>query len=311
MKKFILFLSVMIALSSCKNSKNNFDAAGVFEADEVLVSSEVNGRILSLNIDEGMTIDSNFLAASIDTTNVILQINQLQASISALQEKINDPFPTIDVLEQQIVVQKQQLASLERDKVRFTNLLLANATTEKKLDDINTQVLVLKDQMEVTKKQIVQQRTLINTQNRGILSERNPLEKKQVQLNDQLSKCSVRNPVAGTVLIKYAEAGEIILAGKPLYKLANISSMNLRAYITGDQLGEVKLGQQVKVMVDAGADKYKEYIGTITWITDKAEFTPKTIQTKEERSNLVYATKVKVQNDGFLKLGMYGEVNFK
>jgi HlyD family secretion protein len=311
MRKSILFLSLMIALSSCKNSKNNFDAAGVFEADEVLVSPEVTGRILSLNIEEGMTIDSNFLAASIDTTNVVLQINQLKASINALQEKTNDLLPTIDVLEQQLVVQKQQLASLERDKVRFTNLLQANATTEKKLDDINTQVLVLKDQIEVTKKQIVQQRSLINTQNRGILSERNPLEKKQDQLKDQLSKCSVRNPVAGTVLIKYAEAGEIISAGKPLYKLANISSVNLRAYITGDQLGEVKLGQQVKVMVDAGADKYKEYKGTITWIADKAEFTPKTIQTKDERANLVYATKVKVQNDGFLKLGMYGEVNFK
>ncbi len=311
MRKVILFISLLTILSSCKNSKNNFDAAGVFEADEVLVSPEVTGRILSLNIDEGMTIDSNFLAASIDTTNVVLQINQLNASINALQEKTNDPLPTIDVLEQQLVVQKQQLASLERDKVRFTNLLQANATTEKKLDDINTQVLVLKDQIEVTKKQIVQQRSLINTQNRGILSERNPLEKKQDQLKDQLSKCSVRNPVAGTVLVKYAEAGEIISAGKPLYKLANISSMNLRAYITGDQLGEVKLGQQVKVMVDAGADKYKEYKGTITWIADKAEFTPKTIQTKDERANLVYATKVKVLNDGFLKLGMYGEVNFK
>lgn len=311
MRKVILFISLLTIISSCKNSKNNFDAAGVFEADEVLVSPEVTGRILSLNIDEGMTIDSNFLAASIDTTNVVLQINQLNASINALQEKTNDPLPTINVLEQQLVVQKQQLASLERDKVRFTNLLQANATTEKKLDDINTQVLVLKDQIEVTKKQIVQQRSLINTQNRGILSERNPLEKKQDQLKDQLSKCSVRNPVAGTVLVKYAEAGEIISAGKPLYKLANISSMNLRAYITGDQLGEVKLGQQVKVMVDAGADKYKEYKGTITWIADKAEFTPKTIQTKDERANLVYATKVKVQNDGFLKLGMYGEVNFK
>lgn len=311
MRKSILFLTMIIFLSSCKNSKNNFDAAGVFEADEVLVSPEVSGRILSLNIEEGMTLDSNFLAASIDTTNVILQINQLKASIHALDEKTNDPLPTINVLEQQLIVQKQQLSSLEKDKVRFTNLLRESATTEKKLEDINTQFLVLKEQIEVTKKQIIQQRSLINTQNRGIMSEKNPLEKKHDLLIDQLSKCSVRNPVSGTVLIKYAEAGEIIGAGKPLYKIANLSSMNLRAYISGDQLGAVKLGQQVKVMVDAGADKYKEYKGTITWISDKAEFTPKTIQTKDERANLVYATKVKVVNDGFLKLGMYGEVNFK
>ena len=162
--------------------------------------------------------------------------------------------------------------------------------------------------MNVTAQQIAVQRSNISSQNRGILSEGAPLQKRVAQLDDQLKRATIINPVEGTVLTKYAEMGEITSAGKALYKIADLSTLNLRAYITGTQLSQVKLNQPVKVLIDEGADKYKEYAGTIIWISDKAEFTPKTIQTKEERANLVYAIKVKVKNDGYLKIGMYGEV---
>ncbi len=165
--------------------------------------------------------------------------------------------------------------------------------------------------MAVTQQQISVQRSNVATQNRGILSEGKPLEKRVAQLDDQLKRATILNPVQGTVITKYAEEGEITAAGKAMYKIADLSTMTLRAYITGTQISQVKLGQLVKVLVDDGADKYKELPGTVTWIADKAEFTPKTIQTKEERANLVYAIKVKVKNDGYLKIGMYGEIKFK
>ena len=165
--------------------------------------------------------------------------------------------------------------------------------------------------MDVTNKQIIQQRTTLSTQNRSILSEQNPLEIKSDQIKDQLKRATVNSPIAGTVLTKYAEAGEFTTMGKALYKIADLSSLNLRAYITGEQLSQVKLNQTVKVFTDDGANKYKTYNGTIIWISDKAEFTPKTIQTKDERANLVYAIKIKVNNDGLLKIGMYAEVGFK
>jgi HlyD family secretion protein len=178
------------------------------------------------------------------------------------------------------------------------------------LDDINFQVASLGKQMAVTQQQIAVQKNTVASQNRSILSEGAPLEKRAAQLQDQLQRASIVNPVAGTVIAKYAEAGEITATGKALYKIADLSVMNLRAYITGSQLSQVKLGQQVQVMVDDGTDRYKTYPGTITWISDKAEFTPKTIQTKDERANLVYAVKINVKNDGYLKIGMYGEVKF-
>jgi HlyD family secretion protein len=201
--------------------------------------------------------------------------------------------------------------TLLRERKRTENLLRQDAATGKQLDDINSQIDLLKRQMDVTQQQINVQRSNVSTQNRSILSEGKPLQKRVEQLNDQLERANIINPVSGTVLTKYAQAGEMTSAGKALYKIADMSEMILRAYISGGQLSQVKLGQPVKVLVDDGDDKYKEYTGTITWISDKAEFTPKTIQTKEERANLVYATRIKVKNDGYLKIGMYGEVQFK
>jgi HlyD family secretion protein len=200
------------------------------------------------------------------------------------------------------------LDNLLHEKTRIENLLKLDAATGKQLDDINAQIDVVKRQMNVTRQQINVQQNNTATQNRAILSNTKPLQKKIAQLNDLLQKTGVLNPIAGTVITKYAEAGEMVTAGKALYKIADLSELNLRAYVTGEQLPKIKLGQPVKVMIDDGAKKYKEYSGIITWISDKAEFTPKTIQTKEERANLVYAIKVKVKNDGYLKIGMYGEV---
>jgi HlyD family secretion protein len=188
--------------------------------------------------------------------------------------------------------------------------LKEDAATKKQLDDINFQIESVKKQMNVTTQQINVQRNNVATQNRGILSESKPLQKRAEQIQEQLNKTNITNPVNGTVITKYAETGEITSNGKPLYKIADLSTLNLRAYVTGDQLPQIRLGQQVTVFVDSGAKKYRKLPGTVTWVSDKAEFTPKTIQTKDERANLVYAMKVRVKNDGYLKIGMYGEVRF-
>ncbi|MEP6468096.1 MAG: HlyD family efflux transporter periplasmic adaptor subunit, partial [Parafilimonas sp.] len=205
-------------------------------------------------------------------------------------------------------VQQTQLNNLLKNQQRFTNLVADGAATQKQLDDISTQVEEMKKQMQVTQQQINVQRSNVGTQNSSILSDKKPLQKQVAQLSQQLSKANIVNPINGTVLTKYAQAGEVTAPGKALYKIADLTYLNLRAYITGSQLSTVKLNQMVKVFIDSGANNYREYAGTIIWISDKAEFTPKTIQTKDERANLVYAIKVRVKNDGYLKIGMYGEV---
>jgi HlyD family secretion protein len=232
----------------------------------------------------------------------------VQASIKALNEKTVNVIPQVQLLQNQLAVQQSQLNTLQHEKTRIENLLKADAATGKQLDDINAQIDVAVKQLDVTRQQINVQRSNVSTQNRSILSEADPLKKRIAQLQDQAQRGQIINPVSGTVITKYAEQGEVTAAGKALYKIADLSSLYLRAYITGIQLPQIKLGQTVKVMIDDGEKKYKEYTGAVTWISDKAEFTPKTIQTKEERANLVYAIKVKVKNDGFLKIGMYGEL---
>jgi HlyD family secretion protein len=202
------------------------------------------------------------------------------------------------------------LANLQKEKARTENLIKADAATTKQLDDISNQIDMLNRQIAVTEQQIKVQLNNTSTQNRSILSEQPALEKRAAQIADQLERSTVINPISGTVLTKYAEAGEVTAPGKALYKIANLSEIKLRAYITGDQLSQLKLQQAVTVQVDDGAKAFKTYKGTVSWISSKAEFTPKTIQTKDERANLVYAIKINVPNDGTLKIGMYGEVLF-
>jgi HlyD family secretion protein len=255
-----------------------------------------------------MQLGKDSIVGSVDATSIDLQQQQVEASIRALNEKTSSPAQQVQLLQNELTVQQSQLDNLLHEKTRIENLLKADAATGKQLDDINSQIDVAKKKMTVTQQQIAVYKNNIATQNRSILSEADPLKKRIAQLEDQAQRANIINPVSGTVITKYAEAGEITSAGKALYKIADLSELNLRAYVNGVQLPIIKLGQQVKVMIDQGEKKYKEYPGTIIWISDKAEFTPKTIQTKEERANLVYAIKVKVKNDGFLKIGMYGEV---
>ncbi len=315
----------LLVFASCNNGNGKYDATGTFESDEVIVSAEATGKILQLNVEEGVNLSKDSVVGKIDPTAIELQKEQASSSVEALQQKTNDATPQVNILQSQLQLQNKQIAvyneqlkTLEKEQQRFIKLVEADAVPAKQLDDITGQVNVLKEQiaaaktqLTVLKSQINAQRQVVAIQNRGILSEKNPMEKKVAQLQDQLNKTTITNPVNGTVLTKYAAAGEFTAAGKALYKIADLSTMKLRAYISGDQLAQVKLNQPVKVMVDDGKGGFREMKGSISWISDKAEFTPKTIQTKDERANLVYAIKVNVVNDGYLKIGMYGELQFK
>jgi HlyD family secretion protein len=311
MNKLIVTLISAVLFTACNRNAQKFDASGTFEVDEVIVSAEQSGKILSFNVFEGQAIPKENVVGIIDAENLSLQKEQVQASIEALHEKTSNVLPQIKLLQEQLAVQQSQLNNLQHERTRIENLLKQDAATGKQLDDITSQIDVLQRQMDVTRQQINVQRINTSTQNRTVLSEKKPLEKRVEQLSEQIGKAQIINPLNGTVITKYAEAGEVTSAGKALYKIANLDTLTLRAYITGTQLPQIKLNQSVKVMIDSGAKAYREYPGTITWVSDKAEFTPKTIQTKEERANLVYAIKVRVKNDGYLKIGMYGEVMFK
>ncbi|HEX6915286.1 MAG TPA: HlyD family efflux transporter periplasmic adaptor subunit [Chitinophagaceae bacterium] len=305
---YIAFAAATV-LAACGSSDNKHDASGSFEADETIVSAEVSGRITSLEIDEGDTVGRQQLVGTIDATNLELQKEQVQASMHALNEKTATAVPQVKLLQEQIRVQQSQLNNLYHEKQRTENLVKADAAPRKQLDDINAQIDLVQKQIDATRQQIRVQQNNVATQNRGILSEKDPLRKRVAQLEDQIQRANILNPVQGTVIAKYAENGEITSAGKPLYKVADLANITLRAYITGDQLPQVRLGDKVNVIISMAGDSTKTYQGTISWISDKAEFTPKTIQTKEERANLVYAIKIRVKNDGYLKLGMYADVD--
>jgi HlyD family secretion protein len=323
-KTYLLIITLSIGLFACNKSKNEFDATGVFEAEEVIISAESSGKLLSFKLDEGDDLKAGQEIGQIDCAGISLQKSQVQASISSLKLKENEANPQVQILITQaesqramLATQKQQLAVLEKERKRLQNLVDAEAVPSKQLDDVVGQMEILRKQMEGTQsqiavinQQIASQKEQVKIQNRGILSESQPLQVRVAQFDEQLGKCKIVNPFNGTVLVKYAESQEVTNTGKPLYKLANLELMTLHAYIAGTQLGQVKVNQPVKVFIDNGKDSYKEMAGTITWISSKSEFTPKTIQTKDERENLVYAVKVKVKNDGFVKIGMYGEVRF-
>ena len=314
----------IILFAGCNKSNNKYDATGTFEADEIIISAEANGKILRLAVEEGAILAKDSVVGNIDPSTITLEKDQAASNLEALNQKTNDPAPLIEILQSQMEAQTKQIAVLEeqlktqlKEQQRYKNLVESGAVPGKQLDDINGQVNVLrqqiaasKSQLQVLQSQIKSQRQSVAIQNRGILSEKDPMEKKVAQIQDLLNKTKIINPINGTVLTKYAAVNEYAVTGKPIYKIADLTMMKLRAYITGDQLAAVKLNQQVKVLVDDGKGKYRELPGIITWISGKAEFTPKTIQTKEERAHLVYAIKINVKNDGYLKIGMYGEVIF-
>lgn len=309
MKKYIVGL-FGIFLAACSNKNGDFDAQGVFETEEVMVSAEIPGKLLSFSVQEGDSLQQNQPVALLDSMGLVLQKAQLQASVKALNEKTIDVNPQIELYKKQYDVQSVQLKNLQFEKNRIQELLKSDAATRKQMDDLVFQIESLEKQMTVTQQLIKVQQNNTSTQNRSILSEAEPLQKRIDGVEDQLRKSTVINPLSGVVLNTYAEEGEVVGAGKPLYKIADINTMILRVYVTGDQLSALKIGQMVKVYVDQDKDSYKSYDGKIIAIANKAEFTPKTIQTKDERANLVYALKLQVKNDGYLKIGMYGEVKF-
>lgn len=293
---FTLAALFALAATSCSKNKKTFDASGTFEADEIIISAEATGILRQFNITEGSTVTAGQSIGYIDSVQLYLKKKQLEAQINAVLSK----RPNVPV---QLAALREQLKTAEREQQRISSLVKSDAAPAKQLDDINAQV-------EVLQKQIAAQQSSLEISSDGLGKDVMPLQVQVEQLNDQLAKCRLVNPVAGTVLVKYAEPNEMAAAGKPLYKVADLTTITLRAYITSDQLALVKLNQQVTVMTDDGKGGMQETKGTVTWINDKAEFTPKTIQTKDERANTVYAMKVNVKNDGALKIGMYGEVKF-
>jgi len=287
---------VIMTVDSCNSDEKKGDASGYFETVETIVSAKGNGTILSLDVEEGMQLEAGAKVGQIDSTQIYLTIRQVQEQKGAVLSRKPD-------ISSQTAILKEQLIQANRELQRVENLYTGQAATQKQLDDARSVVAVLNRQLNA-------QQTTLDKTTASVGKETNPLEMQISLLEDQLRKCRIINPVTGTVLVKYAEPNEMTAIGRPLYKIADLSTLILRAYITTSQLGSLKLGQKVTVLTDLGKEKLSEYEGTVTWISSKAEFTPKTIQTRDERSNEVYAVKIAVKNDGFLKIGMYADVKF-
>jgi len=297
LNSYTLIATALLSLAACNRGDGDFDATGTFEATEILVSSEANGKIMELNIEEGDRLDAGALVGYVDSTQLYLKKMQLSAGLRSVDIRKPD-------IRKQIAALEQQIATARTEQQRMENLVKAKAGNQKQVDDIVNNIKYLQKQLDA-------QYSTLNKTTGGADAEAEGFLYQIMQLDDQLQKSRIVNPQAGTVLVKYAEPGEVTAAGKPLYKIADTDLLYLRAYITSDQLSTLKQGQTVRVFADYGENDRREYPGTITWISDKSEFTPKGIQTKDERANLVYAIKVAVKNDGYLKIGQYGETVFE
>ena len=294
--KPILLFSFALALLACSGNENDFDATGTFESTEIIVSSEANGKIMELNLQEGDRLEAGAVLGYVDSTQLYLRKKQLEAGLRSVDIRKPDIRKQIASLEQQIAVARSE-------QQRMENLVKAKAGNQKQVDDIVNNIKVLQKQLDA------QYSTLHKTTG-GADAEAESIVYQIMQLDDQLQKSRIVNPKSGTVLMKYGEPGEVTAAGKPLYKIADTDLLYLRAYPTAEQLTKVQIGGWVRVFVDFDEKEQREYPGTLTWISEKSEFTPKGIQTKDERANLVYAVKIAVKNDGYLKIGQYGEVRF-
>jgi len=292
---YVIALFIGILVTSCGNG-DLADAYGNFESTSITVSAKGSGELLALAIEEGQTITANERVGLIDTTQLHLEKLQLEAQIAALDLKLQEAAPDIAIL-----LEDKQNLTRERD--RTMRLVEQKAATQQQLDDYNGQIEVIDQRINST-------RRTIGIANRGVLAERKPMEAQIALVEKQLRDCHIINPITGTVLTKFSEPNELMSVGSPLYRVANLDEMKLRAYTSATLLQDVKLNDEVTVRIDEGEKGFKEIPGTITWIANEAEFTPKTIQTKEERVNLVYALEVTVKNDGTIKIGMPGEVLF-
>lgn len=293
-KRIIILSASAMMLVACASDKKDYDATGTFESTEVTVAAEQTGRIMSLDITEGQQMNAGAQVGLIDT--VQLQLKALQ--LGATRETFENQKPDI---QKQIAATRQQLATAEREQRRAINLVRDGAANQKQQDDATAAVQVLRRQLEA-------QISSLGNSTRSLSSQSSATDIQRAQIIDQLNKCHITVPIAGTILNKYVEAGDFATIGKPIFKIADMKHLFLRAYITSAQLEKVKTGQHVKVFSDYGDNHRKEYDGVVTWISDRSEFTPKTIQTDDERADLVYAVKIAVVNDGNIKLGMYGEI---
>ena len=297
MKKNMIWASVAFLMAACGSNENAYDATGTFEATETTVYAEQSGALLRFNLSEGDMIDAGKEVGLVDTTQVWLKILQLDATKEVYQSQKPD-------LERQIAATRQQLAKAQQEEQRYSELVADGAAPSKMLDDAANQVKVLQRQLDA-------QVSSLSISRRALDKQTAAADVQVSQLRDQLRKCHILTPIRGTVLEKYVERGEFVSVGKPLFKMANTQEMFLRAYVTSAQLQQIKLGQKVKLFADYGDGQRKAYDGTISWISSRSEFTPKTILTDDERADLVYAVKVAVKNDGFVKIGMYGGVRME
>ena len=293
MKNFMIFAAAAL-LVGCGKKDKDYDATGTFEATEVTVSAEQTGKLMMFDITEGDKIEAGRQVGLIDTVQLYLKARQMGATKLVYSAQKPETQKQIAATHQQIIKARQEVN-------RYTQLVKEDAANRKLLDDAKSQLLVLEHQLEA-------QTSSLNTSTKSLSAQMGTVDVEKLQVADQLRKCHILSPISGTVLDKYAEPGEFATIGKPLFKIADTDNMYLRAYITSDQLRSVKIGQQVKVFSDYGGGNRKEYRGTVTWISSKSEFTPKTILTDDERADLVYAIKIAVKNDSYIKIGMYGEV---
>ena len=285
---------LLLILAGCSRSES-FDATGTFEATEVVVSAEASGRILSFDVNEGDRIEQGEPLGAIDTVQLYLQKLQLERQIASVRSNRPD-------ISKQVTALREQIAQQETERARVKRLLDDGAATTKQLDDIDASLKILSGQLEATL-------STLRNNTASIDENSSSIELQIAQIEDRLAKCRIVSPVTGTVLAKYAETGELASTGRPLMKVADLDHIYLRAYFTSEQLAALQLGQEVTVTADFGADEQYEYPGRLVWIASESEFTPKSIQTKNSRANLVYAVKIAVENDGRLKLGLYGKVN--
>jgi HlyD family secretion protein len=291
MKATYLFAALLL-LAACNPNKERSDAYGNFEAVETTISAEANGKLISFNLEEGQTLNAGVAVGIIDTVDIQLRLLQMKAQLYAVGSRT-------DNLNAQIAVIDKQTDNLLKDKNRFEGMFKDKAATQKQVDDVNGAIDVAEKQKDA-----------ITAQFKNIKDDASVVRRQIDELKEQIRKCHIINPLKGTVLAKYVEANEMMTMGKSMYKIADISTLDLKVYVSGGQLSDVKIGKEVKVLFDRPNGTIKKITGKVSWVSDQSEFTPKIIQTRDERVNLVYAVKIKVPNDGTLKIGMPAEVNF-
>ena len=296
MQKIYVLAGVALMMVACGGNEKAYDATGTFEATETTVYAEQSGALLTFSVNEGDHIEAGKEVGLIDTTQTWLKIQQLDATKEVYQSQKPD-------MERQIAATRQQLSKAQQDEQRYRELVADGAAPSKMLDDASSQVKVLQKQLDA-------QISSLSTSTRSLDKQTVAANVQIEQLRDMLRKCHIVTPTKGTVLEKYVERGEFVAIGKPLFKIADTEQMFMRAYVTSAQLQDIRIGQHVKVFADYGDGQKKAYDGTVSWISSRSEFTPKTILTDDERADLVYAVKIAIHNDGFVKIGMYGEVKF-